>query len=111
LYADLPYAVRFGWPHWVTDRPPRPHLVPDAVWQDDFSQSGAPVAWADLVPHVHRLDCDEQQQKLRALERYRSQFAALNAGPLDRLRHPEILGFEVQWKVSPALGLDHAARP
>ena len=97
LYADLPYAVQWGWPHWVTGAAPRPHLVPDARWRDDLQS--APVRFDDLVPEVCALDSDEIASKLSALETYRTQFAALNAGPLDRLRHPEIIGFELRWRV------------
>jgi LmbE family N-acetylglucosaminyl deacetylase len=82
LYADLPYAVRVGWPHWVTGAPPRPHLVPEARWERHLP------AGVDLEPRVRALSPDETALKVRALETYRTQFSVLNAGPLDRLRHP-----------------------
>jgi LmbE family N-acetylglucosaminyl deacetylase len=99
LYAELPYAVNWGWPGWVTGIPPRPHLVPDARWRDDLR--GLHFAYDDLSADVVRLDDDEVARKTRALECYRTQFEALNAGPLDRLRHPEIIRFELRWRVPP----------
>lgn len=92
LYADQPYAVRMGWPHWVTGTEPRPHLRPEARWAEHLPP-------LDLEPEVVRLTPGEARRKRRALEAYRSQIDALDAGPLGRLRHPEILGWEVRWRV------------
>ncbi|MEZ5141368.1 MAG: hypothetical protein R2726_02445 [Acidimicrobiales bacterium] len=97
LYADQPYAAWAGWPHWVTGRPPRPHLVPEARWEPDLASLDVPRA--ALVVRPIALDEAEMAAKLAALRRYGTQFAALDAGPLGRLRNPEILGFEVHWDV------------
>ena len=96
FYADLPYAVWAGWPHWVTGEPPRPYLVPDARWTPDLA-SIAIAPSHELVPAVQVLGDDEAARKLAAIECYETQFAALNAGPLDRLRVPEVIGFELLW--------------
>jgi LmbE family N-acetylglucosaminyl deacetylase len=97
LFADLPYAVGWGWPHWVTGYPPRPHLVPEARWALDLAT--ASVETGGLVPEVRKLTDEEIVHKVRAMRCYRTQFAALNAGPLNRLIHPEIVGFELRWRV------------
>lgn len=97
LYADLPYAVEWGWPHWVTGLEPRPFLVPDARWDRDLA--GISVGRERLRSRVQPLSSEEQGRKLQALETYLTQFAWLNAGPLDRLRNPEVLGFELRWDV------------
>lgn len=97
LYAELPYAVRVGWPHWVTGLPARPHLVPEARWEEFLATASCPIE--DLTPRVCVLGDAEADLKLRALELYRTQFANLNAGPLDRLRNAEIRGFELWWEV------------
>jgi LmbE family N-acetylglucosaminyl deacetylase len=94
LYADLPYAVRFGWPAWVTGHAVRPYLVPDALWADEL-----PVG-VELARHAVALTANDAAQKLAALRCYETQFEALNAGPLDRLRNEEILGFEVRFTVT-----------
>jgi LmbE family N-acetylglucosaminyl deacetylase len=91
LYADQPYAVRMGWPHWVTGAEPRPHLRPEARWAEHLPA-------LDLEPQAVRLTQEETVRKRRALEAYRTQIDALDAGPLGRLRHPEILGWEVRWR-------------
>jgi LmbE family N-acetylglucosaminyl deacetylase len=101
LYAELPYAVSSGWPHWVTGRQPRPYLVPEARWQKYLAT--IPLPPDDLHPRPHALG-DDAARKLEALETYRTQFETLNAGPLDRLRHPEVLGFELHWDVRPVGG-------
>jgi LmbE family N-acetylglucosaminyl deacetylase len=98
LYAEQPYATQYGWPHWVTGAEPEPHLVPDARWPDAFANSL--VRWDALRPRVVTLDPDEMARKLRGLECYRTQFPALNAGPLDRLRQPAIAGYELHWDVA-----------
>jgi LmbE family N-acetylglucosaminyl deacetylase len=99
LYAEFPYAVRWGWPSWVTGVAARPHLVPDALWPDDLR--GFRVPYDDLVPDVVTLPDDELALKTRAIACYRTQYWALNAGPLDRLREPEIMRHELRWRVPP----------
>jgi LmbE family N-acetylglucosaminyl deacetylase len=93
LYAEQPYAVRFGWPHWVTGQPPRRGLRPAARWEAHLPD----VALAPA--HVAVLGGDEAAAKRRALEAYVTQIEALDAGPLRRLEHPEISGYEVRWEV------------
>jgi len=108
LYAELPYAARFGWPHWVTGRDPDPHLVPDADWDHWL----APVrARAELVPRVQRLSEPQVAAKVAAMEAYRSQFPAANGGPLGVLRNPEIVGFEVSFELSTDGRPARSARP
>lgn len=93
LYADLPYATRFGWPHWVTGAEPRSDLRPEALWEEHLA--GVPCGAA----RVAELSSEEAAGKLRAMETYRTQFAALNAGPLNQLRHPQLLPYEVFWEL------------
>ena len=97
LFADLPYVIEWGWPHWVTGEPARPFLVPEARWDRDFDD--LPVSRDRLEPRVEALGDAEATRKLQALETYRTQFTWLNAGPIDRLRNPQVLGFELRWEV------------
>jgi LmbE family N-acetylglucosaminyl deacetylase len=97
LYADLPYATFYGWPHWVTGSEPVPHLVPEADWErwlDPLGRRGA-----RLEPVAEELADDEERAKLEAMRAYRTQFAATNGGPFDHLGHPLVLGFELRWRV------------
>jgi LmbE family N-acetylglucosaminyl deacetylase len=97
LYADLPYAIWAGWPHWVTGAEPRPHLVPDARWRADIETIDLPAE--ALVARPCALGEEEAARKHSALRAYRSQYEALNAGPLARLSNPEVLGYELHWDV------------
>src|SRR5829696_8745084 len=97
LYAELPYAVRFGWPSWVTGAPADPRLVVDADW--DFYLSFAPLQRAGLSSRVRRLDDAQMAAKLAAMTRYGTQFPALNQGPIRLLEHPLVLPWEVAWSV------------
>lgn len=97
LYAELPYAVWAGWPHWVTGTSPRPYLDPDARWRRDLA--GVPGGMDRSAPRVRRLDDTERAAKLSALRGYRTQWETLNAGPLDRLVNPAVIGFELWWDV------------
>lgn len=97
LYADLPYAARMGWPHWVTGVRPRPYLVPEAFWRDALDSMQIPHD--RLAPRPVRLTDSGMKRKLSALEAYRSQFEALNQGPVAFLSNPEILRFELYWDV------------
>ena len=87
LYAELPYAVKFGWPAWVTGEED-PNLVADAGWD-------VPAGAVDAT--VHRLSGADVQLKLQALRRYRTQFSALNRGKVGHIAHPSVIGYEVSW--------------
>jgi LmbE family N-acetylglucosaminyl deacetylase len=97
LYADLPYAVQWGWPHWVTGAEPRAHFAPEARWSLDLESASVPRE--KLLPEVRILEQEEVALKVRAMRCYSTQFETLNAGPLNRLLHPEIVGFELRWRV------------
>ena len=58
LYADLPYAVVYGWPHWVTGDPPDPYLDVEAYWGH---------AQPPREPRVVRLDEADAEAKLEAI--------------------------------------------
>ena len=87
LYADLPYAVVYGWPHWVTGEPADPHLDVDAYWGEK------PAGEARVV------SLDEQQaaSKLEAMRAYATQFPSLDRGPIGLLSNPKVHRFEVFW--------------
>jgi LmbE family N-acetylglucosaminyl deacetylase len=107
LYADVPYAVRLGWPDWVTGTGAVAHLSADAWWAQYLE--AVPANEFSLVPGVERLCGGTAAAKLAAMRTYRSQYPALSGGPADVLAHPEILGYEVGWTVVPR-GADVTAR-
>ncbi len=94
LYADLPYAVRYGWPSWVSKGDDDPHLVVEEWWQR-FLPSGL-----DLVAARHALSVTDAQGKLHALAAYRSQLPGLNGGPIELLTRPCIIRYEVSWSMA-----------
>jgi LmbE family N-acetylglucosaminyl deacetylase len=87
LYADLPYAVVYGWPHWVTGDEPDPHLDVDAYW------SARPDGSARIV----KLDDEQAAAKLEAMRAYATQFPTLDRGPIGLLSNPRIHRFEIFW--------------
>jgi LmbE family N-acetylglucosaminyl deacetylase len=91
LYADLPGATEYGWPHWVTGSEPEPYLQVDAHWDRALARFEA------LHPEVHELDGPELERKVDTIRRYRTQTAALRS--YARLDQPEILRYEVTWDV------------
>lgn len=93
LYADLPYAVKFGWPGWVSGKADDPHLVVGEWWRRFLP------AELDLGAERRSLSAEGARHKLHALEAYRTQLPGLNGGPLELLRQPEIIGYEVSWSV------------
>ena len=92
LYADLPYAVAFGWPHWVTGEAKNPRLDVDVFW-NRFLEPVRELAGAP--PRVVELSADEAAVKLGALRKYETQFAGLDANGLFTSR--SIHTFEVFW--------------
>jgi LmbE family N-acetylglucosaminyl deacetylase len=97
LYADLPYAVHYGWPAWVTGDEADDSLDPEVDWE--LALETADVDREHLVARAIRLDPAAAEAKLRALACYRSQFSLLNRGPLGLIDHPRVLPFEVEWAV------------
>jgi LmbE family N-acetylglucosaminyl deacetylase len=100
LYADLPYAAAFGWPHWVTETAPEPPLDVNAYWQR--FERDVPAIGSLRSARVVRLAQDEAERKLAAMRMYRTQFGALDGGPIGVLRNPLIHSFEVFWEVGSA---------
>ena len=87
LYADLPYAVVYGWPHWVTGEPRDPHLDVDAYWGEHPPGE----------PRVVTLDEHQAAAKLAAMRAYETQFPSLDRGPIGLLSNPRVHRFEVYW--------------
>ena len=97
LYADLPYAIHKGWPEWVTGAEPDPHLDPSSDW--DVYLDTAPCPRAALRPEVRTLRDAEADAKLQAVRAYRTQFASLNSGTVNRFGGRDVLRYEVFWSV------------
>jgi LmbE family N-acetylglucosaminyl deacetylase len=95
LYADLPYAVAFGWPHWVTGEPEEPRRRVDAYWAP--LERTVPAIRSLGEARVVRLTNEQAGHKLTAMRAYRTQLPALDAGPVRFLSNPAIHGFEVFW--------------
>src|SRR5439155_23756936 len=97
LYAELPYAIHKGWPHWVTREERDPHLDPGSDW--DFYLETAPWPRQALRAAPTTLTGSEADAKLAALRAYRTQFSSLNSGAIDRFGNPSIRRHEVFWSV------------
>jgi LmbE family N-acetylglucosaminyl deacetylase len=93
LYAELPYAVRHGWPGWVIGQDEPAYFAHDAWWEAHLPQGVA------LAPAAHGLDADEVELKLRALAEYRTQLYAVDGGPAGLVTGPATRGFELSWAV------------
>lgn len=96
LYADLPHAIRYGWPSFVTGA--RSTVAPDlaAAWWDR-TLAGTGVVPAVMAPVVHTLDDEAHARKLEAVCAYRTQLAGLQELALRPLGDRETLGYEVVW--------------
>jgi hypothetical protein len=98
LYADMPYAIRVGWPPWVSGGAPDPNVDPDVPWERALRR--LPLARPQLQAVVTPLDETQRAAKARALACYASQIPALAGGP-HRCFTDEALSFEVRWAVKP----------
>ncbi|WP_204042973.1 PIG-L family deacetylase [Acrocarpospora phusangensis] len=88
LYADLPYAARFGWPPWAGGE------------LDIESWLHAQLDGLALVDaRVHRLDQEHAARKREAIRDYRTQFAALAAGSADNFPDGPSWAYEMTWDV------------
>jgi LmbE family N-acetylglucosaminyl deacetylase len=98
LYADMPYAVHYGWPGWVVGREDPPHLKPGADWNHHLEPVVAQGFHLDAA--TRSLTERQRREKLRLVECYETQFPSLNGGGLDRLRQPIALQHEVFWSLA-----------
>jgi LmbE family N-acetylglucosaminyl deacetylase len=96
LYAELPFGLRFGWPHWVTGSAANPRLHPEVGWSAALAGVGAEIP----PPRTVKLADDESERKLAALRAYGTQFPALDGGDIGILRNPVLRGYEVFWDFS-----------
>jgi LmbE family N-acetylglucosaminyl deacetylase len=96
LYADVPHATRRGWPAWVTGARPEPIPDPSADWERELCSSG--ISLAALRPEVCRLDELAHARKLAAVNAYRTQLPALEAG-FGLLSRPDVLRYELVWSL------------
>jgi LmbE family N-acetylglucosaminyl deacetylase len=110
LYADLPHAVRHGWPAWVTGEPGPPGIDVGADWEAALRRSGLVVD--RLIPRAWPLDAACRGRKLAALSAYRTQRTALDRLAFAPLDDPRTLAWEVTWDVprSALRGADEAGR-
>jgi LmbE family N-acetylglucosaminyl deacetylase len=97
LYAELPYCVLHGWPHWVDGTEPDPHRNVDAFWLE-FLQ-GVPELPGLRSAHIERLDDGAAAAKLAAMHCYATQFSGLDYGAGRLLSDPEVHRFEVRWEL------------
>jgi GlcNAc-PI de-N-acetylase len=106
LYADLPHAIRKGWPSWVScDRNGGGSDVA-LRWNKELAASRLDTD--RLVPRVRPLGAAIRARKLRALAAYKSQREALDGWAFAPLDDPRTLGWEVSWEVPrSALGRTH----
>lgn len=98
LYGEIPYLSRMGWPPWVTGEPADPYVNPEAYW-----------SWTSVIPDRDlarpvALDDGRATAKLGAMRAYRSQFPAIDGGPLGLISNRAVHGFEVFWRAVPARG-------
>jgi hypothetical protein len=100
LYADLPYCVVHGWPHWVDGSKRDPHRDVDAFWRTFLVDVPELKELHDA--YVVRLDDERAAAKLDAMRTYRTQFASLDGGSAGILSNPAIHRFEVTWNLSSA---------
>ena len=99
LYADLPYCARDGWPSWVSGLAASDPAV-EARWDEALTLIGARAS--PDAAEVTRLAPAEAAAKLEALQRYETQFRALDRAFPGVLSDPGVYGCEVSWRLMPA---------
>jgi LmbE family N-acetylglucosaminyl deacetylase len=95
LYADLPYAIRHGWPAWVTGEPPQPYLDADFWLSEEMARCG--LQPRDWTAETTELPPERRRRKEAVVSAYRSQLAALRLDPADGRRWAELLRYELCW--------------
>jgi LmbE family N-acetylglucosaminyl deacetylase len=98
LYADLPHATLFGWPRWVLDGSSSKADPAGEGWATQLLETGVPVE--RMVAATHRLSAEQHAGKLEAVLTYASQIATLQEVFGSSLDDPQMLGFEVDWRLA-----------
>jgi LmbE family N-acetylglucosaminyl deacetylase len=88
LYAEMPYAVQYGWPRAVDGHGPGGAADPMAGWTAFLPAEATAMRAIALSP-------DEQRAKRRSAEVYETQWAALNG--LGLLELDAFWAYEVRW--------------
>lgn len=99
LYADLPYALVYGWPGWVDGAAARPLLDPTPWLEAELESVGLDPAALLRAPRT--LNDDLRHRKQEAMACYVSQLPALDAQSGGRLGDPAVLAHELAWSVRP----------
>lgn len=100
LYADLPHATVDGWPRWVLDGDRGLSVGADPAgerWATQLEATGIPVA--RMAHAARRLARKDHAGKLAAVLTYASQIAPLQRSFGRSLEDPQLLGFEVDWRL------------
>ncbi len=98
LYADLPHATADGWPRWVLGGSSSGADPAAERWAAELETTGIPVQRMDAT--AHRLSPKEHAAKLKAVLTYSSQTAPLQHVFESSLEDPQLLGFEVDWRLA-----------
>jgi len=105
LYADQPYAARFGWPSWVTGQRAGGQRMGVDLDVDGWLGAQLPTgpSGQSIVQDaiVHRLPTAMRAAKMRAIAEYRSQFAALAASADGDFPSGARWAYEVIWEFRP----------
>ena len=96
LYAELPHAIRRGWPKTTRESPQgTPPRIDDADWEQALGQ----IDRARAPTTVHTLSEQQRLHKIAAVRSYRTQLDALNAMAYRPLDAPDTLRHEITWKL------------
>jgi GlcNAc-PI de-N-acetylase len=98
MYADLPHATVEGWPRWVLDGSSSEADPAGEGWATQLQETGVPVE--RMVAATHRLSPKEHAAKLQAVLTYSSQTEPLQQVFESSLEDPQLLGFEVDWRLA-----------
>jgi LmbE family N-acetylglucosaminyl deacetylase len=100
LYADLPYALVYGWPRWVDPAAGTPMLDAGPWFEAELEAAGLVLDRLIAIPR--ELTESAAARKLDAMAAYRSQLPSLDAQSGGRLSDPAVMRFELAWAVDRA---------
>jgi hypothetical protein len=101
MYADLPYAVRYGWPRWVDASDGQRSIDwPSLFWRRHLHGVGDVIGDPVREAIVVRLTPEESARKAAAFSRYATQIEPLNSGRTRGwLKDGRAFAYEVYWNL------------
>ena len=101
FYADMPYAIRYGWPNWILGTEKDPFLDVDAFWKMSTNKSNLDF---ENYFKIISFSAEDIKKKREMIKKYKTQYSSLTCGTIDIFKEDRNLQYEVHWSLESCEG-------